>query len=356
MGLRGFIAKRLIYSFVLIIAVIAVNFLIFKAMPGDPTEFLMQAFEKGLGQEERMQQEQLLRERWGFLDPLPVQFAKYVRNLLSFNFGTAIIDKRPVSEVMAEKMPYTALLLGGATIVAITVGVLLGILAIQRRGGAFDTASVLGSLITGALPTFWMGMVFLFVFFTNLGWFPNAGAFPREWAGGHWPKPFNIGYSTQQYALGVQLGLSLDELLRLVGGYLRHLALPMITLVLFNFGGWLLLTRATMLETITEDYVLTAKAKGVGETAVLIRHALKNASLPIITSAAMAFGFVLSGAIITETVYTYPGVGGWTFFAINTRDVIVLMAIFYVISICVIVANIIADLLYGVLDPRIRYG
>jgi peptide/nickel transport system permease protein len=130
----------------------------------------------------------------------------------------------------------------------------------------------------------------------------------------------------------------------------------MMTLVLFNFGGWLLLTRATMIETITEDYVLTARAKGVGETAVLLKHALKNASLPIITSAALSFGFVLSGAIITETVYTYPGVGGWTFFAIGVRDIIVLMSIFYVISICVIIANIIADLLYGVLDPRIKIG
>jgi peptide/nickel transport system permease protein len=148
----------------------------------------------------------------------------------------------------------------------------------------------------------------------------------------------------------------LPDLLNLVGGFVRHLFLPLTTLVLFNFGGWLLLTRATMIETITEDYVLTARAKGVGETAILLRHALKNASLPIITSAALSFGFVLSGAIITETVYTYPGVGGWTFFAIGVRDIIVLMAIFYVISICVIIANIIADLLYGVLDPRIKIG
>lgn len=348
--------KRLIYSFVLVIAVIGVNFLVFKAMPGDPTAFLMQAYEKGRTQVEVQQQEAIMRERWGFNDTLPIQFGKYVRNLLSFNFGIAIIDKRPVADVMAEKIPYTVLLLGGSTIIAIIAGVLLGILAIQRRGSSFDTASVLGSLITGALPTFWMGMVFLYIFYTNLSWFPNAGAFPREWAGGYWPKPFSIGYSTQQYALGMQLGVSLSELLRLVGGYAYHLFLPMMTLTLFNFGGWLLLTRATMLEAITEDYVLTAKAKGVGETGVLLKHALKNASLPIITSAAMAFGFVLSGAIITETVYTYPGVGGWTMFAINTRDVIVLMAIFYVVSLCVIVANIIADLLYGVLDPRIRYG
>lgn len=356
MGLRGFIAKRLVYSFVLVIMVIAVNFLIFKLMPGDPTAFLMQAFERGMGQAERAAEEHTLLERWGFNDPLPLQFAKYVRNLLSFNFGDAIVDRRPVSEEMAERIPYTMLLLGGSTLISIMIGIFLGILAIQRRGSAFDTFSVLGSLITGALPTFWMGLVFIFVFYVNLGWFPNAGAFPREWAGGYWPKPFGIGFSFQQSLLRIQFKLDLQESIRLVGGYLHHVFLPMMTLVLFNFGGWLLLTRATMIETITEDYVLTARAKGVGETAVLLKHELKNASLPIITSAAMSFGFVLSGAIITETVYTYPGVGGWTFYAISTRDIVVLMAIFYVISLCVILANVIADLLYGVLDPRIKYG
>lgn len=356
MGLRGFILRRLVYSFILILLVIVVNFLIFKSMPGDPTEFLMQAWEPGVRQEERMRQEQLLRERWGFNDPLYVQLAKYIKNLLSFSFGTAIIDKRPVSEVMMERIPYTLLLLGTSTLISIIIGVLWGIIVIQKRGSFFDTFSVLSSLITGALPTFWMGMVFLTIFYTTLGWFPNAGAFPREWAGGHWPQPFLISIFGQQSTLLVEVKVSLQSLLDLVGGYLRHLTLPLMTLVLFNFGGWLLLTRATMLEAITEDYVLTARAKGVGESTVMIRHALRNACLPLVTSAALSFGFVLSGAIITESVYTYPGLGGWTFAAIVTRDLIVLMAIFYVTSICVIVANIVADLLYGVLDPRIRYG
>jgi len=356
MGLRGFIFRRLIYSVILILLVIVVNFMIFKAMPGDPAAYLMPEFQIGMREEERTAQEAKLREVWGLNDSLPIQLAKYVRNLVTFNFGTAIVDKRQVSDVLREKIPYTVLLLGGATLVSIILGVLLGILAIQRRGGTFDTFSVLGSLITGALPTFWMGMVFLFIFFTTLGWFPNAGAFPREWAGGNWPQPFSLAYSLQPSALNIQLGIMLPDLLNLVGGFVKHLFLPLTTLVLFNFGGWLLLTRATMIETITEDYILTARAKGVGETAILLRHALKNASLPIITSAALSFGFVLSGAIITETVYTYPGVGGWTFFAIGVRDIIVLMAIFYVISICVIIANIIADLLYGVLDPRIKIG
>jgi peptide/nickel transport system permease protein len=139
-------------------------------------------------------------------------------------------------------------------------------------------------------------------------------------------------------------------------GYVSHLMLPLITLTVFSFGGWLLLTRATMLDVITEDYIVTARAKGVSESSVLYRHAFKNASLPIITSAALSFGFLLSGAIITETVFSYPGLGGWTWEAINFRDYTVLMAVFYTISLCVIVANIVADLLYGIIDPRIKYG
>jgi len=128
------------------------------------------------------------------------------------------------------------------------------------------------------------------------------------------------------------------------------------TLTLFSYGGYLLLTRATMLEALTEDYIVTAIAKGVTERTILLRHALKNASLPLITSAALSFGFILSGAIITETVYTYEGLGHWILAAIDARDYPVVLPVFYIIAICVIIANFIADLLYGVIDPRIKYA
>jgi peptide/nickel transport system permease protein len=156
--------------------------------------------------------------------------------------------------------------------------------------------------------------------------------------------------------LKIGFSISSEGTWALIGGYLMHAVLPLMTLTLFSIGGWLLLTRATMLDTITEDYIVTARAKGLSESAVLYKHAFKNASLPIITSAAMTFGFVLSGAIITETVFSYPGIGGWIWEAIQYRDYSVLMAVFYVISLCVIVANIVSDLLYGVIDPRIKYG
>jgi ABC-type dipeptide/oligopeptide/nickel transport systems, permease components len=273
-------------------------------------------------------------------------------------FGIEIAGRRPIATVMAQRIPYTVLLLGLSDVVSIILGVYIGIIVIKRRGSAFDSAVVISSLILGSLPTFWIGLVLLWIFSSGgiLKWFPGSGAFPRDWALTGWPNIYTINPSYAPTALKYGTTLSLQGTLELFGGFLSHLALPFLTLTLFTVGGWILLTRAAMLETITEDYIVTAKAKGLSETEVLYKHALKNASLPIITSAALSFGFILSGAIITETVFSYPGVGGWIWDAIMIRDYPVLMAVFYLISICVIVANIIADLLYGVIDPRIRYG
>jgi len=355
MGLRSFILKRIIYSFILLLLVILANFCIFILMPGDPSAFLMAAWSRESPQQ-RQAHERALTEMWGLTDPLHVRLLKYTRNLLTWNLGNEIAGRRPIAEVMVQKVPYTVLLLGVSLLISIIVGVVFGVIVIQKRGSLLDSGSVISSLILGALPTFWLGLVLLWIFSNTLGWFPGARAFPVEWAGGRWPVPYvtNVAYSSN--SINMVFSVNIDEAWGLFEGYLSHLMLPMVTLVLFSFGGWLLLTRATMLEAITEDYMITARAKGLKETTALYKHALKNASLPIITSAALSFGFVLSGAIITETVFSYPGVGGWIWTAISLRDYTVLMAVFYVISIAVIVSNIVADLLYGVIDPRIKYG
>lgn len=355
MGLRRFIAKRIVYSFILLIAVITLNYIIFMLMPGDPEQLFVNPLEK-VGKEQREEHLKLLRELWGFNDPHHVRFARYLYNLFTWNFGMSILERRPVGALMAERVPYTLLLLGGSTIISIIVGVVLGVYVANKRGGLFDSGSVVTALFLNALPTFWTGMLFILFFSVKLKWFPLAGAFPREWAG-RWPVPLQTSSSLPtQDVLRLTFAVNSDEAFKFVGGYLSHAFLPILVLTLFSFGGWLLLTRATMLETLTEDYVVTARAKGVPEKVLLFKHALKNASLPLITSIALSFGFVLSGAIITETVFTWPGLGTWVWSAINGRDYQVLMAFFYMIAICVIVANIIADVLYGVIDPRVRYG
>jgi peptide/nickel transport system permease protein len=354
MGLRNFILKRLVYSFVLILLVILLNFVIFKGMPGDPVQFLLHPWGRESA-EVRMQQEQNLRELWGFGEPFEVQAVKYIRNLLMWNFGTSYIERRPVTESLGIRLPYTLVLLGGSAVLSILLGVIIGIMVIQKRGSVVDSGVVTGSLVLGSLPTFWLGLVFLLLFYNILRWFPNKGAFPDAWAFG-WPVPFTVSSSYTSTSLSSVFSLNIMSAWTFVAGYLRHLFLPMLTLTVFSIGGWILLTRATMLDAITEDYIVTARAKGLTERAVLFRHALKNASLPIITSAALSFGFILSGAIITETVFTYPGLGAWTWTAIQFLDYTVLMAVFYIVSICVIVANVVADLLYGIIDPRIKYG
>lgn len=356
MTLRSFIAKRIVYSVILVLAVIVVDFLLFMAMPGNPVQFLIG---EGISREssiQRQQREQDLMNQWGIGQPLYIQLFRYMSNLLTWNFGKEIESSVPISAVLAMRIPYTLLLLGTSTILSIIIGILLGMVVIQRRGSAVDTGSVVGSLIVGSLPTFWLGLVLLWIFSAALGWFPNAHAFPVEWAGGNTPQAIvtTTGYSPG--SLSMIFSISTTETWNLFYGYLSHLILPLATLTIFNFGGMLLLTRATMLDAITEDYIVTARAKGLTERSVLYKHALKNASLPIITSVALSFGFVLSGAIITETVFSYPGLGAWVYTALQFRDYTVLMAIFYIISLCVIVANIVADLLYGVIDPRIKYG
>jgi len=353
MGLRFYITKRILYAFVLLFFIIALNFIIFRLMPGDPIGLLMNPFEK-TSIEDKIRQEEELNRQWGLKDPLHVQFAKYVTNLFTWDFGKSIVSRRPVSEEMLVKIPYTLGLLGTTTIFAVIIGVLWGAYTAQKRGSVFDSFSVTSSLVFYSLPVFWLGLIFILIFFVNLGLLPHAHAFPTEWALG-WPEPYKVTNDISGGMLNILVSVNPGDTLEFIGGYIKHAFLPILTLTIFQYGGYLLLTRAVMMETLTEDYVLTARAKGLQERVVLFKHALKNASLPLITSAAISFGFILSGAIITETVFSWPGLGGWIWSAINLRNYTVLMAIFYVIAICVIVANFLADLLYGIIDPRIKY-
>jgi peptide/nickel transport system permease protein len=356
MGLRAYIIKRIIYSITLLLFVILLNYIIFFLMPGDPIGQFRISMHQKKGEEEE------IAKYWGFNEPHHVRFFKYLTNLLSWRLGTSVVHWFDIATEMNKRIPYTLFLLGSSTIFAIIIGVVLGVLAAHKRGGLYDSASVLTSLIFYSLPTFWMGMVFLMIFANRLHWFALAHAYPSEpgeWAtlglgGKAWPEPYKIQSGPQ--TLQLTLSVNPQETLILLHGLFKHSFLPVFTLTLFQYGGFLLLTRATMLESLTEDYIVTAKAKGVDERTVLFKHALKNASLPLITSIALSFGFILSGAIITEAVYTYPGLGQWIWTAIAERDYPVLMAAFYVIAICVIVAVFIADLLYGVIDPRIKYG
>lgn len=340
MGLKTYIIKRIIYSVLLLFFVITLNFIIFELMPGNPMEFFMSPARLRAGQPEQMM------ELWGLTQPLHVKYIKYVSNMLTGQFGISYLSMSPVADEMTARLTNTLSLVGISTILSIILGVSLGVLAAYKRGGIFDSGSVVTALALYSVPSFWLGMMFLLVFSFKLHWFPSAGTHPIEWAM-NWPAPlFTIDI------LGAQISIpGAIEIL----GRLRHLALPVFALTLFMYGGYLLVTRATMLETLTEDYVVTARAKGLSERMVLYKHALKNASLPIITNIALSLAYVISGAIITEQVFTYPGIGKWTWDAIAFYDYPVLQTVFFIIAFLVIIANFVADVVYGIIDPRIKY-
>jgi len=330
MGLKAYLAKRVMFAIVTVFIVLTVNFVIFELMPGDPMEvYASSARLQNLEQVERV------RELFGLDQPLHVRYIKYITNMLTGKFGYSYHSHDEVADGIVERLLNTLMLIGFSTVFSIVIGVVAGVIAAQKRGGVYDSTSVLASLVTYSLPSFWIGMVLLLIFNRNLGWFPSSGVVPYQW----------------QWAVTPPENLFVE-----IAGRLKHLFLPVVTLVLFQYGGYLLLTRATMLETLTEDYIITARAKGLKERTVLFRHALKNASLPLITNAAISLGFMFSGAIITEQVFTYPGLGYWLWQAINFSDYPVLQTMFFIISLCVIAANLIADLLYGIIDPRIKYG
>lgn len=329
MGLKSYIAKRIVYMLILIFLVASANFILFNLMPNNTLEkFVLQSTGK-------MTADKLaeLRAIFGLDRPLHERYVAYVGNMLTWNFGFSFETRNYVQNDIARVLPNTLLLMGVAVTAAMLVGILLGVVAAYKRGGALDTALVTTSLATYSVPVFWIGWLLLSIFAVQLRWFEVGGLEPLIWA-------TNPPTSIIQY----------------VAGRLYMIVLPTVALFIFIFGGWILLSRATVLETITEDYVTTARAKGLPERTVLLKHVLKNASLPLITSAALTFGFLISGAIITETVFSYGGMGLLVWNAIATGDVPVMQAFFFVIALLVIVANFIADLLYGVIDPRIKYG
>jgi peptide/nickel transport system permease protein len=330
MGLKGYLAKRVVYSLILLWAVITVNFLIFSMMPGDPLAQFV-ASQRGRIDQTRYDE---LRHLYGLDRPVHERYFISIVNLLTFNFGRETGGGEYVVNLMITPLTNTIILMGISTIVSIIIGIILGVIVADRRGGLLDTVMVTGSLVTYSVPIFFIGWIIIFFFAIQLGWFPAGGTIPVEW--GRNP-PANI--------------------LEYLAGRISNIILPSITLFLFSVGGWILLTRACVLETINEDYVLTARAKGLKERTVLFKHVLKNASLPLVTNVALSFAFLISGAIITETLFSYNGMGLLTWHAIYPfPNLPVLSAIFYVIALIVILANFLADLLYGIIDPRVRYG
>lgn len=323
--------KRVIYTVVLIFFVIILNWIIFEAMPG-----VNGALYAVLGQSGRLPPGEYQRQLalYGLDKPYWVQFYDYVRNMLTFQFGFSSRSNLDVTSEMIQsgRLVNTLLLLGSSTVMALLIGTVAGVFVSRRRGSTVDTFATTTSLATLGLPVFFTGTLLIYVFAEAVNWFPSGSNYPSVWD--------VSGYPSWWAQIPVRL---------------EYLFLPALTLTIFSLGAFLLLTRATMQEALSEDYIVTARAKGLTERAILFKHAFKNASLPLITNAALSFAFILSGAIITETIFNWNGLGLWLFNSIGYKDFPVMEAMFYIIALCVIAANLISDILYGVVDPRIRY-
>ena len=332
MGLREYIIRRIITTLILIWGVLTINFLLFNAMPGNPMEAYLQNPSIAMNKEYVEE----LKRIFGIGLPLHEKYAKYMINMLTFNFGHTspnFAGQKVTDIIFGIALPNTILLMGISSVLAYTIGIILGVFTAYKRGSKFDTFFVASALITSSLPTFWMGLIVQYIFGFTLKLFPIQGT-----------------YTVEKVA-----ELSKNPILFWMDRF-QYLVLPVMVITLYYYGGFLLLTRACLLEVISEDYMITAKAKGVKKRDMLFKHALKNASLPILTNIAMHFAsVVIAGAMIAESVFNYCGLGTITYKAIGMKETPILQAIFYIISLCVIIANFIADILYGIIDPRVRY-
>lgn len=319
----GYLARRAASLAATLLAVATFNFFLFRVLPGDPIRLIARA--GNLSQDTIVQ----LRALFGLDDPLPVQYLVYLKNLFTGQFGYSISYRRPVADIISERMVNTLILLAAATVLVVLLGVAFGVLAAARRGSRTDTSTVVTSLVFWSLPTFWTGLILVFVLGVFLGFFPVSGM------------------TTPGASPDAPL---LDNLLD-VGG---HLVLPTLTLALVDIGQFILITRSSLVDVLTEDYILTAKAKGLGRRAVIWRHALPNAMLPIVTTTALYVSLVVGGAIQVEAVFSWPGMGRLMYDAVLRRDYPILEASFFVFAVAVILANLLSDLMYQVLDPRVR--
>lgn len=314
--------KKIGQVIVTLFAVATFDFLLFRVLPGDPIRLLSRAGRLSPEAIER------LRQVFGLDKPLPMQYLYYLRNILNGELGISITYRQPVAEILQERISNTLILLAAATVIVVLVGVTAGVIAAARRGSRIDGGLVITSLIFWSLPTFWTGLILVIVMGAYFGAFPVAGiTTPGVTYASFWAKALDIG---------------------------KHIILPTITLAIVDMGQFMLITRSTLIDVLTEDYILTAKAKGLPFRRVLLSHGLPNALLPIITTTALYVSLVIGGAIQVETVFSWPGMGRLMYDAVLRRDYPILEASFLLLSATVILANFLSDILYLFIDPRVK--
>ena len=328
MSLRTLVIKKATNAAITIVIILAANFVLFRMLPGDPAVNFIRS---GAGHTANPDLLARQREVFGLNDPLIVQLGKYLVNTFTGNWGYSFFQgDRLVTEIVAEKAVWTLILVGTSTLITIWVGIIIGAASAWRRGKAFDVVSLTFGFFFYAMPTFWLGYVFIILFQEQIGVFPIL---PPSF-------PLPVPYPT-------------DPLAILIGGF-QHWIMPALTLTLVQLAGISIIMRNSLIDVLTEDYIVTARAKGLSDRMILKKHAMPNARLPMVTVIALNLGFVLGGAIQVEQVFSYDGLGLLTVRAVTNGDYPLMQGLFLLITISVVVANLVSDFVYAWLDPRVR--
>ena len=313
-----FIIRRLLGAIPLLLGVAILSFVFMQLAPGGPDTLY--------ARNARMSEEQLqqIRRNMGLDRPMHEQLLTWLGNLLQGDLGISYTQYRPVSEVIRDVVPNTMLLMGTGMLLSIVAALAFGIFAARRPNSVFDAGLSFLSYFGLAMPVFWFGLMLQILFAVRLGWLPSAGMYSATGGGG-------------------------------VGDLLRHLALPAFTIAIGSIAGWSRYVRSSTIESLEQDYVRTARAKGLTERRTMIGHVLRNALIPFVTVVGIDVPLYLTGAVFTETVFSWPGMGRLFYDALTIRDYPVLMGILMLGAVFIVAGNLIADILYGVLDPQISY-
>lgn len=314
--------KKLRQLLLTLFAIATFNFLLFRILPGDPLRLLARSGNLSAEAIAR------LKDLFGLDQPQWMQYLIYLKNIVTGQFGMSITYRRPVIDIISERLFNTLVLLAVATIIVVLIGIGTGIIAAMKRGSKTDRVLVVASMIGWSLPTFWTGLMLIIVFGVFMHALPIAGVLTP--------------------------GMSYSSIWAVVADFARHLILPTIALVVVDMAQFFLITRSALVDVLTEDYVLTAKGKGLSANMVLWRHALPNAMLPIITTLTLYVSLVIGGAIQVETIFSYPGMGMLMYDAVLKRDYPILEASFFLLASVTIISNFISDLVYMIIDPRVK--
>ncbi|SDE70383.1 ABC transporter permease [Ruegeria marina] len=316
------IATRLFYAVSLLLAVLVLNFTLIHLAPGDVADTIAQSM--GGADEEILDR---IRADYGLDQPFLIQLGSYMARVLRFDLGYSFFYSMPVTELILQRLPATLLLVFLAQLLALIVGVVLGVISARRPNGMLSHFVTFFALFGYSAPVFWTGILLLIAFSLKIQWFPVAGMRDVTLIGGFWAHFWDVA---------------------------RHLVLPVITLSSIFLALYSRLSRATMMETLGSDYVRTAKAKGLSSRSVVYKHALKNALSPVITLAGLQFSAVVSGAVLVETVFAWPGLGTLAFQSIIARDTPTILGILFFSALMVIVGNLLTDFALRAVDPRMR--